>query len=82
MVILFVIFGTFIVFSFIHYASHSKKPFKRALFSILIGLLSLAAVDLLSSFTSVYIPITTLSVLTSAVGGLPGTALMVMLTMM
>ena len=82
MLIILFLFGTFIVFSFIHYASHSKKPFKRALLSILIGLLSLAAVDLLSSFTSVYIPITTLSVLTSAVGGLPGTALMVMLTMM
>lgn len=82
MLILLCLFGTFIVFSFIHYASHSKKPFKRAVFSVLIGLLSLAAVNLLSSFTSVYIPVTTLSVLTSAVGGLPGTALMVMLTML
>ncbi|MBQ3418070.1 MAG: pro-sigmaK processing inhibitor BofA family protein [Ruminococcus sp.] len=82
MIIIITIFITFIVFSFIHYASRSKKPFKRAILSILLGLFSLAAVDFLSSFTSVYIPITTLSVLTSAVGGLPGTALMVMLTML
>lgn len=80
MLILFVLFGTFIVFSFIYYASHSKKPFKRAILSILLGLLSLAAVNLLSPYTSVSIPVTTVSVLTSTIGGLPGTALMVMLT--
>ena len=80
MIIILSLLGTFIVISFIHYASNIKKPFKRAVLSILLGLLSLAAVNLLSSFTSVYIPVTTLSVLTSAVGGLPGTALMVMLT--
>lgn len=80
MLIILCLFTTFILFSFIHYLSHSKKPFKRAFLSILIGLLSLCAVNLLSGFTSVYIPVTTLSLLTSAVGGLPGTALLVMLT--
>ena len=82
MLVILFLFGTFIIFSFIHYASHSMKPFKRAILSILLGLFSLAAVNLLSPFTSVYIPVTTVSVLTSTLGGLPGTALMVMLTMM
>lgn len=82
MLILLVLFGTFIIFSFIHYLSHSKKPFRRAFVSIMIGLLSLCAVNLLSGFTSVYLPVTTLSVLTCAIGGLPGTALLVMLTML
>ena len=80
MLILLCVSITFIVFAFIHYASHSKKPFKRAFLSILLGLFSLAAVNLLSPFTSVSIPVTSVSVLTSIIGGLPGTALMVMLT--
>ena len=72
--------GAFLLFSFIHYAAKKKKPFKRAFISILSGLLSLAAVDLLSGLTGVYIPVTELSLTVSAVGGLPGVAVMVMLS--
>lgn len=72
--------STFLVFSFIHYAAKKKKPFKRALLSILAGLLTLGVVDLLSGMTGVYIPITQLTLLTSAAGGVPGVALMVLLS--
>ena len=70
----------FLLFSFIHYAAKKKKPFKRAFLSILTGLAVLAAVDILSGFSGVYIPITKLSLLIAAAGGVPGVALMVLLT--
>ena len=72
--------ATFLIFSFIHYAAKKKKPFKRAFLSMLTGLLLLAAVDILSGVTGVYIPVTKLSLLISTVGGAPGVALMVLLT--
>lgn len=72
--------GIYLVFSFIHYAAKKKKPFKRAFISIFAGILSLAIVDLLSGLTGVYVPITALSLFISAAGGIPGTALMVLLT--
>ena len=72
--------STFLIFSFIHYAAKKKKPFKRALLSMLIGLLTLGVVDLLSGFTGVYIPVTKLTLLTSVAGGIPGVALMVLLS--
>lgn len=82
MLLLFMLLGTFLFFSFVHFASKSKKPFLRAFLSIGLGIGSLFAVNLLSSLTSVYIPVTTLSVMTSALGGMPGTALLVMLTVL
>ena len=75
-----VLISTFLVFSFIHYAAKKKKPFKRALLSMMTGLLTLAAVDLLSGLTGVYIPLTQLTLLTSVAGGIPGVALMVLLS--
>lgn len=72
--------GIFLVFSFIHYAAKKKKPFKRAFLSMLWGLLTLTAVNLLSTLTTVYIPVTALSLTVSAAGGIPGVALMVILS--
>lgn len=70
----------FLLFSFIHYAAKKKKPFKRALVSMLLGVLTLCAVDLLSGLTGVYLPVTKLTLLLSTVGGVPGVALMVLLS--
>ena len=72
--------STFLVFSFIHYASKKKKPYKRALISMLLGVLTLCAVNLLAGLTGVYIPVTRLTLLTSLVGGMPGVALLVLLS--
>lgn len=72
--------ATFLIFSFIHYAAKKKKPFKRAFISMLLGIVVLALVDVLSGLTSVYIPITKLSLFISAVGGVPGVALLVILS--
>lgn len=72
--------GIFLVISFIHYASKKKKPFKRALLSMLTGVLTLAVIDLLSPLTTVYVPVTELSLIISSAGGIPGVALMVILS--
>lgn len=72
--------GIFLLFSFIHYASKKKKPFKRAFLSMLVGILTLAAVNLLSPLTTVYLPVTELSLTISAAGGIPGVALLVILS--
>lgn len=70
----------FLIISFIHYASKKKKPFKRAFLSMCIGVLTLGIVNLLSSLTTVYVPVTELSLIISAAGGIPGVALMVILS--
>ena len=72
--------STFLIFSFIHYAAKKKKPFKRAFLSMLIGVAVLCAVGLLAGFTGVYIPVTKLTLLTSMAGGIPGVALLVLLS--
>lgn len=78
--VLIVLVVTFLVFSFIHYAAKKKKPYKRALLSMLVGLLTLALVNVLSGFTGVYIPVTQLTLLISVAGGVPGVALLVLLS--
>ena len=74
------IVGTFLLFSFIHYAAKKKKPFLRAFLSMLLGVGALTLMNLLSGLTGVYIPVTKLSLLTSAVAGVPGVALLALLT--
>lgn len=71
---------TFLLFSFIHYAAKSKKPFKRAFLSMVLGIAVLCAVNCLSNLIGVYIPVTKLTLLTSMIGGVPGVALLVLLT--
>ena len=46
-----------------------------------IGLASLTAVNMLSALTKVYIPVSLLSVLTSAIGGVPGVTLLLFLNL-
>ena len=72
--------GIFLAFSFIHYAAKKKKPFKRAFLSMLVGILVLGIVNLLSPLTTVYIPVTELSLILSSAGGIPVVALMVILS--
>lgn len=72
--------SAFFLFSFIHYAAKKKKPFKRAFLSMLLGALLLCAVNLTAGITGVYIPVTRLTLLTSVAGGVPGVALLVLLS--
>ena len=45
------------------------------------GLLTLLGVNLLSGLTGVYIPVSLLSVLVSAIGGVPGVTLLLFLNL-
>ena len=76
-----IFFAVFIIFAFIHYISKNKRPFKRALLSILLGIATLLIINLTSGLTGVYIPISLLSVLVSAIGGVPGVTLMLVLNL-
>ena len=81
MLTVFIVFiSVFLIFSFLHYAAKKKKPFKRAFLSMLIGCLTLVVVDLFAGVTGVYIPVTQLTLMTSLAGGVPGVALLVLLT--
>jgi hypothetical protein len=47
---------------------------------MLLGVLTLCGVDLLAGMTGVYIPFTVLTLCTSIAGGMPGVALLVLLS--
>ncbi len=79
--ILLVFFSTFISFAVIHYISKNKRPFKRSFISMCVGLLTLLAVNLTSSFTGVYIPVSLFSILISLIGGVPGVTLILALNL-
>ena len=70
------------IFAFIHFLGKIKKPLKRALFSVVCGPVVLFVVNLVSSYTSVIIPVTVLSLSATMTLGVPGVALMTLLTVM
>ncbi|HCA05226.1 MAG TPA: transcriptional regulator [Ruminococcaceae bacterium] len=76
-----ILFTTFILFAFIHFLSKIKRPFSRAFLSMSLGAGLLAAINLTSSFTGVYIPVSLLSVFVSVIGGVPGVTLLLFLNL-
>ncbi len=54
---------------------------KSALLSMIIGFLTLLAVNLTSGFTNVSVPVSLLSFLVSVIGGVPGVTLMLVLNL-
>ena len=68
-----------LVFCFIHYLCKIKKPLKRAFCSVLSGPVVLVILNILSSVTGVYIPLSQLSFAVSLVFGLPGVALLTLM---
>ncbi|MDO5124380.1 MAG: pro-sigmaK processing inhibitor BofA family protein [Eubacteriales bacterium] len=68
-----------LVFTFIYFLCKKKKPLKRAFLSMLLGVLSLIAVDLSGIYTGVFLPISALSLSVSAVFGIPGVASMLVI---
>ncbi|MBQ8057828.1 MAG: pro-sigmaK processing inhibitor BofA family protein [Ruminococcus sp.] len=73
---------SFLFFSVIHFLGKNKKPCKRAFISVLCGPLCLVIVNVLSSVTGVLIPVTELSLATSVTGGIPGVALLVIMSVL
>ncbi|MBQ6336188.1 MAG: pro-sigmaK processing inhibitor BofA family protein [Ruminococcus sp.] len=75
-----ILLAVFVAFAFVHFAAKKKKPFRRAFLSMLIGIGTMCAVNLMTGLTGVFVPVTRLTVLVSAIGGVPGVALMVLLS--
>ncbi len=71
--------GGFMFFLLIHLISKSKKPIKNAVLSILTGILAMLCVNLTTVFTGVFLPVSTLTVSASIIGGLPCVTLMLLL---
>ncbi len=73
--------GVFIILVIIQKIMRSSHPVRSAVLSSLLGILALAAVNLCAGFTSVWIPVSRLSLAVSAVLGIPGVTAMLMIHM-
>ena len=63
------------VYSIINAIGKAKHPIKKSITGVLTGFAALIAVHLLAPLTSVSVPISVMSVLIAAIGGLPGVTL-------
>ncbi|MBQ2943319.1 MAG: pro-sigmaK processing inhibitor BofA family protein [Ruminococcus sp.] len=57
-----------------------KKPLRRAFLSMLCGNIVLLLVDIASLYTGVYLPVSALSLTVSACAGVPGVAVMLIIS--
>ncbi len=73
--------GVFLLYLLVQIISKSKKPIKSTILTLSIGLISLFVVNITSSFTGVYIPLSTLTICSSAIGGIPAVTLLLVLNM-
>lgn len=71
--------GIFLTLVIIQLLVKSKKPVRKAISGILTGVFSLFAVNLLGIFTNVTLPISLLSLGISAVAGIPGVTMLLLL---
>lgn len=74
--------GILLVLTIIETVAGVKKPFKKAFWGMLLGIVALIAVNLASSVTGVSIPISLLSLGVSAAGGIPGVTMLVVMNML
>ena len=76
--------GSYIIFAFLILSGiiilavtlRNEKPFKNIFLSLFSGVGSLFAVNIASAITAVSLPINTLTLSVSAVGGIPGVVLL------
>lgn len=74
-----VIIGAIIFFAILYGIKKSKQPVKRAVSTVATGLIALTGVNVAGIFTGVYIPVSTLSICASAVGGIPAVTVMLII---
>lgn len=74
-----VIIAAVIIFTILNKLGKAKHPFKKSILTMLSGVCALIAVNILSGFTMVSIPISTVSLLAAIVGGIPGVTLILAL---
>ena len=69
----------FLIFAAINFFSKNKKPFKRAFINMLLGVLSLVAVNIAGLFWDVGVGVSSFSLTVSATLGVPGVVAMVII---
>ena len=69
----------FVLYSIINAAGNDEHPVRKSFLEILTGFSALIAVNLLSPFTNAAIPVSVVSVIAAAAGGIPGVTLMLAL---
>ncbi len=70
-----IITAVIVIYSIINAISKSKHPIKKSITGVMTGFVALIVVNLLTPLTSVSVPISIMSVLVAAIGGLPGVTL-------
>ena len=73
--------GGFLVFLIIQALSGEKKPFRKAFLTMCSGLIALAVVNITGAYTGVTLPVSILTLCGSAVGGIPGVTLLLVMNM-
>ena len=73
--------GVLILLVVLQLCAGNKKPVRSALSSILLGWVSLLAVNISGIFTGVTLPISALSIGVSGAAGIPGVTMLVLLNM-
>ena len=73
--------GVLILLVVLQLCAGNKKPVRSALSSILLGWVSLLAVNISGIFTGVTLPISALSIGVSGAAGIPGVTMLVLLDM-
>lgn len=71
--------GIFLVLVIIQKIMKSAHPIRSAILSMLWGIIALVAVNICSSFTSVSIPVSPMTLSVSAVLGIPGVTCLLLL---
>lgn len=79
--IVLILLSVFVCFTIVHIAEKSRHPGRRSVFSMLLGLASLVAVNLTGAFTGISLPVSLLTILTSIIGGIPGVTALLFLNL-
>ena len=70
--------GVFLLLVAVQVIMKTKHPVRHAVGGILVGLCTLAVVDLVGAFTGVSLPISPLTIGVSGVAGIPGVTLLLL----
>lgn len=76
-----IIAATAVVFTILNTVGKAKHPFSKSILTMLSGVCALIVVNVLSCFTMVSVPVSTVSLLTAIIGGIPGVTLILALNM-
>lgn len=71
----------FVLLVIIQVIVHSKNPVKKAISGIIVGILTLTVVNISGIFTGVTLPISILSLGVSAIAGIPGVTMLLLLNL-